>query len=222
MSSVVLRNLTQIDDLTRADHWYLEAPDSCHFFGEYTAHRGYSHSPCNQLIVNFKHHPEKRLTSPFAYRHKIQAIADVAEALVRVIHRDHVASLTFVPVPPSKAKDDPAFDDRCLRALRDMANHTDRAIDVRELVMQTESTDTSHGSDNRLGPGDLIPIYSIDESLVNPLPTSIVIFDDVLTTGAHFKAMQYVLGRRFPSVPIFGIFIARRKPENPFENEEDA
>jgi predicted amidophosphoribosyltransferase len=217
MSSVVLKNLTQIDDLTRADHWYLEATDSCHFFGEYTAQKGYSHSPCNQLIVNFKHDPQKRVTSPYAFRYKVQAIADVSRALASVFRPEHISSPTFVPVPPSKAKNDPAYDDRCVQTLRQMANYTSSPIDVRELVIQTASTDASHGSDNRLGPSDLIPIYAIDEGLAFPSPTSVVIFDDVLTTGAHFKAMQHVLSHRFPGVPIYGIFIARRKPENPFE-----
>lgn len=217
MSSVVLKNLTQIDDLTRADHWYLEATDSCHFFGEYTAQKGYSHSPCNQLIVNFKHDPQKRVTSPYAFRYKVQAIADVSLALASVFRPEHISSLTFVPVPPSKAKSDPAYDDRCVQALRQMESYVGTPIDVRELVIQTASTDTSHGGDNRLGPDDLIPIYAIDESLAASPPTSIVVFDDVLTTGAHFKAMQHVLGQRFPMVTIYGIFIARRKPEDPFE-----
>jgi adenine/guanine phosphoribosyltransferase-like PRPP-binding protein len=38
--------------------------------------------------------------------------------------------------------------------------------------------------------------------------------DDVLTTGAHFKAAQAILQKAFPGVLIIGFFIARRVPES--------
>jgi predicted amidophosphoribosyltransferase len=39
------------------------------------------------------------------------------------------------------------------------------------------------------------------------------IFDDVLTTGAHFKSVQSLLRDQFPQAQIIGLFIARRVPE---------
>ena len=36
------------------------------------------------------------------------------------------------------------------------------------------------------------------------------IFDDVLTAGTHYRAMAITLGNRFPGIPIFGFFVARR------------
>jgi predicted amidophosphoribosyltransferase len=54
--------------------------------------------------------------------------------------------------------------------------------------------------------------YAIDEALASPEPTHIWVLDDMLTTGAHFKAAQRVLVRRFPSAKVFGVFIARRAP----------
>ena len=38
----------------------------------------------------------------------------------------------------------------------------------------------------------------------------IMIVDDVLTAGTHYRAMQTVLSQRFPGVPINAIFMARR------------
>jgi hypoxanthine-guanine phosphoribosyltransferase len=45
--------------------------------------------------------------------------------------------------------------------------------------------------------------------------TSLVVVDDVLTTGAHFKAMQRILNERFPDVSLIGVFVARRVPVRP-------
>ena len=42
----------------------------------------------------------------------------------------------------------------------------------------------------------------------------IVVFDDVLTTGASFKAAQSMIGRCLTCHPVFGLFVARRKPED--------
>jgi predicted amidophosphoribosyltransferase len=50
--------------------------------------------------------------------------------------------------------------------------------------------------------------------LTVPPPTDIGLFDDVLTTGAHFRAAHSVLKRAFPNARIIGLFIARRVPES--------
>jgi predicted amidophosphoribosyltransferase len=51
----------------------------------------------------------------------------------------------------------------------------------------------------------------VDESLVSPTPVQIGVIDDVLTNGSHFVAAKRVLQRRFPGVPVIGIFFARRE-----------
>lgn len=48
--------------------------------------------------------------------------------------------------------------------------------------------------------------------------THIVIIDDMITAGAHLKAMSRVLRERFPGVPISGVFLAKRVI--PDDNEE--
>jgi len=58
-----------------------------------------------------------------------------------------------------------------------------------------------------------ISLYEIDQLLTIPQPQVIGLFDDVLTTGAHFKAAQSLLNKAFPGVRVIGLFIARRVPE---------
>jgi len=64
---------------------------------------------------------------------------------------------------------------------------------------------------HRLSPEERERLLTVDESLVSPTPVQIGVIDDVLTNGSHFVAAKRVLQRRFPGVPVIGIFFARRK-----------
>jgi predicted amidophosphoribosyltransferase len=86
-------------------------------------------------------------------------------------------------------------------------------LDIRELLIQRRTMEAAHDADVRPGPDQIAACYQIDESLCESAPTTIVLFDDVITTGAHFVAARRVLQARFPQARIFGFFIARRVPE---------
>ena len=107
--------LTKIDDLTRPDHSYLTAADDCYFLGEYTARKGYAFSATNQLVLNFKKAMDKRGTAQ--WRYKEQAIGEAAAAFRTALNDDWLNVATLVPIPPSKAKGDPLYDDRLVRML---------------------------------------------------------------------------------------------------------
>jgi predicted amidophosphoribosyltransferase len=202
--------LTRIDDLTRKHHTFLEVADECFFFGEYTARKSWAHSPTNQLILNFKK-PMSRKHLP-EWRHKTNAINQVANAFSKAIH-SRFTDLTLIPIPPSKLKNDPEYDDRMMKMLHALRAPDGIIPDIRELILQSEAIRAAHHSDNRPRPHELEKIYQINENLSQPKPAWIALIDDVLTTGAHFRAMSNILKRRFPEARITGIFIARRVPE---------
>jgi len=200
--------LTRVDVLLLTDHSYLDPGDECYFVGEYTARAGYAFSATNDLVQNLKK-PTDRRGRP-EWRYKEWAINRSGDLLREAVPEEVIRTGTFVPVPPSKAKDDPRYDDRLLRVLARLGR--DQQIDVRELVLQRRSTAASHESDDRLRPPDLVALYDIDETKANPEPQRFVVFDDLLTTGSHFKAVAQVLRDRFPNKPIIGLFVARRAP----------
>jgi hypothetical protein len=202
--------LTKIDDLTRPDHWYLETDDTCYYLGEYTARRGYAFSDTNQLIFNLKKPPDRKGRPE--WRHKERAIQIAGRAL-RANFKDEAlaGTATLVPIPPSKAKGDLMYDDRILRVVQEICRGLD--ADIRELVCQHESTNPVHGSEVRLTPEQLAENYYIDEAVANPAPRLIFVFDDVLTTGSHFKGVKRVLQERYLGVEVLGFFIARRVPD---------
>lgn len=202
--------LSTIDESNRGDHYHLIASDTCYYLYEYTSHRGYTFSSTNDLICNLK----KRPSQPGQY-YKGQAISTCALALRQALNPNWLASATLVPVPGSKAAGHPDRDDRMERVCRLMGQP---ALDVRSLVVQTQSTTASHEAapGERISVEELRALYAIDEALAVPAPRSMAIVDDVLTAGTHYRAMHAILSERFPNVPIIGLFVARRVfPDDP-------
>ncbi len=197
--------LTKVDALA-PDHWHLTEADECYFLGEYTAGEGFSFSPTNQLILNLKKSPDRRELAE--WRYKERAIREVAGALRAAIRPEYLDRITFVPMPPSKAKTDPLYDDRMMQVLT--AIRPAPPLDVRELIVQRASTQAAHESQNRPGPEEIQMRYELVVSLAHPSPESIFVVDDVLTTGAHFCAAKSLLTAQFPGTPVTGIFVARR------------
>ncbi|THD11271.1 hypothetical protein [Metallibacterium scheffleri] len=202
------RRVLEVDALALPDHHYLDAGDTCYYAGEYTAGENHAYSDTNQLILNLKKSVDRRGRPE--WRYKEQAITQAA-AMFRAALNER-AQLILVPVPPSKALTDPAYDDRMLRLLQQVS--VNRPYDVRELVIQTYSTPAAHLADRRPTPNELVAIYRLNETLALPEPQTIFIVDDVLTTGCHYKAVKQLLARRFPNAAIYGLFVARRVPKS--------
>ena len=86
-------------------------------------------------------------------------------------------------------------------------------------MTQTESLDSYHDG-SRLSPEQLMAYYKFDEDPCNQSePAAIALFDDMLTTGSHFKAMKTLIHQRWPEVSICGVLIARRYFPGPKDNQ---
>lgn len=204
--------LSKVDDLTRRDHFFLKPEDQCFYLGEYTARKGYLFSPTNKLIINLKKPMDRKGKPEWSF--KTQAIEDAGRQLreaIQVVNPNWLATATLVPIPPSKIRSDPGYDDRLWGVLHSLSQGL--RVDIRELIAQRQNTQAAHGSTTRPRLSELTANYVIDEKLTEPKPHVIGIVDDVLTTGAHFKAAQQVLRARFPDIPLCGFFIARRIPD---------
>ena len=200
--------LQRIDQLLLPDHFYLSADDDCYFYGEYTVQGGFAHSDTNRLILNFKKEIGRRGKPDWKY--KAEAIRDVAKIFTSLNDWPQLQNFTWVPIPPSKDKNDPQYDDRLVQTLKAMQAHFQN-LDFRELVRIKRSRQAAHGNENRPTPQNHYANFEIDKSLTNPAVTSIVVFDDVVTTGSGFKAMKRLLSERFPGVKVIGVFIARTR-----------
>ncbi len=212
--------LTLIDDTIRADHAYLERGDRCYFFGEYFAGQSFKGGPTNQLIFNFKCKPTVAAINPARAGYKDRAIKTIAAGLRKAISQRNAEQYTWIPIPPSKAIGEPDYDDRMLRTLH--LAFSDYNTDIRSLLRQASSTTPDHEQEERLTPDALRAVLEVDMATLQsaPVRSGIILVDDVLTTGKHFKASEVHLRRVIPNTPIAGVFIARCIHRSPFEEFE--
>lgn len=196
--------LSEIDELLRAQHFWLTDADVCHFLREYTPGVGYRGSETNNLISNLKKRPDASEGELFW---KAQAIEQLGRELVAVLEGDDWEGTVFVPMPPSAHRDEAGYDDRLVRLLRRVEMEVE--LEVRELLVTKDSYPSASRSASRLSPSELVELMEVDEDLAEPAPKRVVVFDDVVTAGAHFVAARRILERRFPGVEVEGLFVAR-------------
>ena len=200
---------TKIDRFTHKHHRWLEKSGEFYFLGEYTARKRYSYSPTNDVILNFKK-PSDRKGKP-EWKYKRKAINQISTAFRNALGANlspsDLSTVVLVPVPPSSAREDPLYDNRIASMVH--AIWPDNRANVKEMIVQIGSFEPSHTSHNRPEKKEIESRYEIDEDLVHLPPNTIAIVDDILTTGAHFRAVKSLLEKRFPNARILGLFVAR-------------
>jgi len=198
--------LQTIDEHTRPDHSYLDADDECYYVLEYAARQKPPYDSTSDLIFNLKKPPDRKGKPEYFYKER--DIQRAGNLLRTVLNPEWLKSVTIVPMPCSKIAPHPLYDDRLVQVLACMTRGL--ACDIRELVAQTESLESFH-DDSRLPPEQLMDYYKLNEELCGRCePRAVALFDDMLTTGSHFKAMKATIRKRWPEVSVCGVFIARR------------
>ena len=212
-------SLLKIEEQELGSYYRLEPSDTCYYACEYISHASYQAGYGNNLISNLKKSELDKTRNPRAYKYKERAINEVAQFLSTCFKPATLSRCVFVPIPPSRIPGDPEYDDRLYVILslfaKNLYERYNVTINVQKMVVQTQSYDAAHKNDKERPKLDFYEsIYRVHEKECNSLPECIFLFDDVLTTGAHFKAAKNVLQRYFLSkynhkVSIFGLFIAK-------------
>ncbi|MDI1336123.1 MAG: hypothetical protein PSU94_08080 [Lacunisphaera sp.] len=190
---------------------YIGADDECYYARDYIARGSYKDSEANQLISNFKRHPKFR-ASP-AWRYKLAAIDRFARELAAAVTKN----VAIAGIPSSKLADHPEYDSRLVDVLQTLAGLRPD-LTVESPFGCKESTVAAHLGGSR-------SVDEINANLVwrglSPGCRVLILVDDVLTSGAHFKACKRLVATHAPGVRVAGVFWARTvwpEPANPFED----
>lgn len=203
--------LAEVDVL---DHSYLGADDVVFYLEEYKSTEGFLEKG-NNLITNLKKSVETLGTDEWQYKeNSIQAVArSVANEMELASHVR--GKVYWVPIPPSKTKTNPLFDDRLYRilVLAIVASNTRKHF-VSDVLYQTSDRESFSSATDKRVVDELVSNYLMNDiSNYRPEKDQIIIFDDLLTTGCHFKAVEKVVLNRYPNADVKGFFIARRVPK---------
>lgn len=197
-----------LDQQRRGEHCHLGPEDDCRYLFEYVP--GRPRGVIAQLMRSYKCRPLLAAASAPRLHFKELAIARIAALLRAHACRGFVEAATWVPVPPSAAAQEPDYDDRLERTLRIAFEGYD--LDLRALLRQTRSTRPDHCREHRLSFASMLRVIRPDAEALAACPprARIVLFDDLLTTGKHYKCCEQRLRELLPRIPICGWFIARR------------
>jgi len=102
------------------------------------------------------------------------------------------------------------YDDRLLRLLQLAFAGYD--ADIRPLIRQSQCLLPDHRGSQRMSFAALYGLISVDVAQLRQraLRLEVVLFDDVLTTGKHFKCAQARLQERLGPISVSACFLARR------------
>jgi predicted amidophosphoribosyltransferase len=187
----------------------LDAANSNLFYGRiYTKGQGYKYSKTNQLILNLKISPRDshRLT------HKRKAIEQFAEEVIDLCEQLSQPNRLYylIPIPPSKSKTHPEYDDRIEQVAR-LIEAKFQNVTCLPLLFSQYDSQSSHTSNAHRNPQEIYQSIAVDSNLCSIYQAGgrFIVIDDVLTSGAHFSAARQHLIETYPEANISGLFWAK-------------
>lgn len=178
----------------------LDDSDICYYAREFVSRGGYQASEANNLISNFKKDPSLKDTPQ--WRHKLRVAQQFAVELDGLLPTD----ISIALIPSSKISSDPEYDPRMDIMLGYLAKRRPDIKVESPLRTKTSSTAVHQGGQRK--------VTAIMDNLEwlglsNASLTGLVLVDDVITSGAHYKACQRMVQRHAPAIELAGIFWAR-------------
>ncbi len=174
---------------------------------------GYNVSDTNQLIFNFKKAPDRKGKTEWQY--KIKAAKQFSIELHGLLsHSNKKSQFVIMTVPVSKLrgneKHDSRFDMMIEELKKEEANDQDcqKTYLIEEPIILKENMKSS-SSEGGLRDVNEIYRYYQWRGFTNSVPDSIILIDDVVTTGSHFMACKKLLREHCPNLNIYGVFWAR-------------
>jgi hypothetical protein len=206
----------QYDSLAHCE----ERTNLCLFYGRtYTIGCGYDYSETNDLIFNLKISPDQ--TNRLKY--KKRSINKFIEE-VKIFFNDSLNPIdgplpTFylIPIPPSKCKTNPLYDDRMEQVALGVADL--EIVEYFPILETKNDSQASHLSQDHRDPSNFYENMIINNTFLERYRSGdvLVLIDDVLTSGAHLSAALRHLQETFREPDVMGIFWARSERPSDFQ-----
>lgn len=195
-----------------------ESDDLAHFSGYqeypifyariYTARQGFAYSDTNQLVKNLK----IDLSQTHRLQHKTAAIERFARETADFVRHNKTYHFDFVPMPPSKRPGHVDYDARIEEVARRVVALCPENSRHRPLLHVTAQIEPFHEREGGRSWQELYDVLAIAPDGATPESEKehlLVVFDDVLTTGAHYEAARRRLLEVYPDQKVIGICWAK-------------
>lgn len=182
---------------------HISDADLCIYAREYKAGGGFSAGESNQLILNFKKDgTKKKFTAEWEYRD--MAVEQFAQEFVENIPASLDASISAIPSATHQAEESYSnrFEDLLSRIVELRPN-----LKVEWPVSAKSSVLAAHNNGSR-DPSIIAQNYEFN-GFSGGDPHTLVILDDVITTGGHYRAITDFLRANGFEGFIIGFFWAR-------------
>jgi phosphoribosylpyrophosphate synthetase len=204
-----------LEIIDKSFHSDLENNDECYYLRDYTRGTGFQGSPTNDLILNFKKGVKYKGTVQYPY--KIKAIDQISNEILEGFKAHlKIPNPIFCPIPPSKAKDHPEYDDRLIQVLTKV--QTEFPMQILELIETSTSHVPQHNAEVRMSLLELKDHLQFMNKGIDLNGKAVFLFDDIITNGRHFKACKQLILEHYPQARVIGLFIARRIEDPNLEN----
>lgn len=176
----------------------------------YSTGQGYN-TPTNDLVLNLKIKPP---VAANRLRYKLGAIEQFAQEAAHLLNtHNRDRKFILVPMPPSKLRGTPQFDDRLERVatrINQLAPHAGWM----PVLDRVQDTGAAHDGGIR----NAQVAYASLSVAQRPAPEvlrdhSFLILDDVITSGAQFEGARLRLEESFPGKCSGGLIWARAKTD---------
>lgn len=193
----------KIDGIEKQTIPNFQTDDECFYAHDFIPSTGFQGGQANNNVINFKKAPN----TP-GQNYRTGAIYKFALDASSLIDCESGRTYAVTAIPSSKCKLDPQYDNRFEDFFGELAKLRP-CIDIQWPIINQSTVTPSHGGGTRSA-ATLASNYQFS-GFTGTHPDFILVFDDVLTTGAHFRAFKDFLIQSGYNGKVYGLFWTKTK-----------